>query len=212
MPRCRKCEEKFEQYEFNNKWCKKVDCQTEKALDYLKKKRKEVEKKKKEDWKKYVEKARPISHSKENKATLQMEINKLSKMIDKKFKYYNCIDCEEPLKHIDAGHYIAVGANTSLRYNLHNIHSQSRGCNRNERQGSRNTGYYKGLINRYGLEYAEMVDTGLQKKYEYLGLNGQEIYDKIKVVRKLVKNFESYKFNSSYNARNMLNKIIGIYV
>ena len=207
MPKCRECKEKFEQYEFNNKFCKKIDCQTAKAMDYLDKRKK----KQKQAWRKEKEKARPFTHTKENKAHLQTEINKLSKLIDKKFGYIHCIDCGKLLENIDAGHYIAVGANATLRYNLNNIHSQNRGCNRNERQGSRNTGYYKGLVERYGMEYAEMVDIGLQNKYKYLGLKEQEIYDKLKVVRALVKNFDTYKFNDSLGARKMLNKIIGIY-
>jgi len=211
MPKCKECGEKYEQYEFNNKWCKKVDCQTAKAMDYLDRKKKKQKQKQKQDWKQEKEKLRPFTHSKENKAHLQSEINKLSKLIDKKFEYVTCIDCGKLLDNIDAGHYIAVGANATLRYNLNNIHSQNRGCNRNERQGSRSTGYYKGLVERYGMEYAEMVDIELQNKYKYLGLKEQEIYDKLKVVRNLVKTFDTYKFANSLKAREMLNKLIGIY-
>jgi hypothetical protein len=44
MPKCRECKEKFEQYEFNNKFCKKIDCQTAKAMDYLDKRKKKQNK------------------------------------------------------------------------------------------------------------------------------------------------------------------------
>lgn len=207
MPKCKECKDKFEQYEFNNKWCKKIECQTAKAIDFVTKKKKEQ----KRIWKKKKDSLRPFTHSKENKSHLQSEINKLSKMIDRKFGYINCIDCGKNLEHTDAGHYIAVGANATLRYNLHNIHSQLRGCNRNERQGSRNTGYYKGLVERYGIDYAEMVDMLLQNKYKYLGLKEQEIYDKLKLVRGFVRNFDTYKLEDSISSRNMFNLLIGIY-
>ena len=208
MPRCKCCKEKFEAKQFLQKYCGvKLDCKVAEGLYNLEKKKK-IEKK---EWNKRKELMRPTSHSKENKAYLQSEINKLSKLIDSKFEYVTCIDCNKRFDNVDAGHYIAVGANATLRYNLDNIHAQDRGCNRNERQGSRNTGYYKGLTERYGKEYAEYVDVGLQNKYKYLGLKEQEIYDKLKLVRALVKNFETYKFKNSLGARRMFNKLIGIY-
>ena len=48
MPRCKSCKEKFEQYEFNNKYCKSIDCQTDKALFKLGK----IKKQEVKDWKK----------------------------------------------------------------------------------------------------------------------------------------------------------------
>ena len=32
MPRCLNCKEKFVQYQFNNKFCKELDCQVQKGL------------------------------------------------------------------------------------------------------------------------------------------------------------------------------------
>jgi len=209
MPKCKTCGDKYEQYQFNNKWCKKIDCQTSKAMFLLDKQKKKKKKLVTEE----KRKNRYITHPKEEKAKLQAEINKLSKMIDKKFGYVNCIDCNKPLDHIDAGHYIAVGSNATLRYNLNNIHSQRRGCNRDSaRMGSRHTGYYKGLIERYGLNYAEKIDTKLQHKYKYLGLMNKEISDKLTIVKSLIKNFDSYNFKNSEIMREMFNKLIGIYV
>ena len=209
MKRCRCCNEQFVQVKFLQKYCKaKLDCKVAEGLFNLE----EQKKRDKKEWNKRKELMRPTTHSKENKAYLQTEINKLSKLIDSKYEYVTCIDCNKRFDNIDAGHYIAVGANATLRYNLHNIHAQDRGCNRDERQGSRNTGYYKGLAERYGEEYAEYVDIGLQNKYKYLGLKEQDIADKLKLVRALVKNFDTYKFKDSLGARRMFNKLIGIYV
>tara|TARA_R110000764_G_scaffold89383_5_gene170891 strand:- start:1328 stop:1957 length:630 start_codon:yes stop_codon:yes gene_type:complete len=208
MPKCKECGIKYEQYQFNNKWCKEIDCQTAKGM-FLMNKQKEANKK---AWNKVKKKSRHITHPKEEKGKLQAEINKLSKLIDLKFGYVDCIDCGKPLDHTDAGHYIAVGANATLRYNLNNIHSQRRGCNRDlARMGSRHTGYYKGLVQRYGNDYAEMVDIGLQNKYKYIGLMNQEIAGKLKIVRSLIRNFDTYDFKSSVLMREMFNKLIGIY-
>jgi len=205
--RCKNCKDKFEPYEFNGKFCKEIDCQVAKGMFLLGKQK--VAKKK--EWTKTKKELRPFTHTKETKGYLQAEINKLSRMIDKKFNHSNCIDCGKYMENVDGGHYTSVGANSTLRYNLHNIHAQDRGCNRNERQGSRNTGYFKGLIERYGLDYANMVDTELQVKYKYLGLKEQEISNKLKLVRSLVRNFETYDLKDAKEARNIFNKIIGIY-
>ena len=67
------------------------------------------------------------------------------------------------------------------------------------------------MIQRYGNDYAEMVDISLQNKYKYLGLKEQEIYDKLKLVRGFVRDFDTYKLEDSISSRNMFNKLIGIY-
>ena len=208
MPRCKHCRELFDNTDFLQKFCRtNIDCQTAEGMYNLEKRKKKEQK----DWNKKKESLRPFTHGKENKVALQSEINKLSRLIDAKFGYVNCIDCGTRLDNIDAGHYISVGSNSTLRFNLHNIHAQKRGCNRNERQGSRNTGYYKGLIKRYGKEYADYVDNTLQNEYEYLGITSKEVHDKLKVVRSLIRNFDTFSVNDSIHARDTFNTIIGIY-
>ena len=64
---------------------------------------------------------------------------------------------------------------------------------------------------KYGQEYADYVDIGLQNKYKYLGLSEVEIYDKLKLVRKINRTFHTYVITDPLQARKMFNQIIGIY-
>lgn len=155
---------------------------------------------------------RPFTHTKENKAELQRQINLLARKIDEACEIFTCIDCGVRFgKQVDGGHFNSVGSNATLRYNLDNIHSQASNCNRNGQGGGRQHDYYKGLVEKYGQEYADYVDIGLQNKYKYLGLSEVEIYDKLKLVRKINRTFHTYVITDPLQARKMFNQIIGIY-
>jgi len=171
----------------------------------------EREKKERSEW---IERAKKIDvevNTKKYKKTLQDEINRLARMIDNRFGLL-CIDCGKPYgKQQDAGHFKSVGSNASIRYNLHNIHSQKSDCNQNGLGGGRERQYYNGLIERYGIEYAEFVDLEIQKKYTYIGLMNHEYPAKIKLVRSIIKNFDTYLLESPGQAREIFNKLIGIY-
>lgn len=82
---------------------------------------------------------------------LQKEINLISRLIDKDTGCISCGGHTTPA----GGHYHAVGGNSSLRYNLHNIHLQDFGCN--NRKGANIPKYDLGLIERYGKPYWEYV-------------------------------------------------------
>jgi hypothetical protein len=56
-----------------------------------------------------------------------------------------------------------------------------------------------------------MVDIGLQAKYKYIGLKENEIADKLAIVRKLIRDFDTFKLNDGAHARDLFNSIIGIY-
>lgn len=57
----------------------------------------------------------------------------------------------------DAGHYIAVGANRTLRYDEDNVHKQcSRPCNKDK--GGNAIEYRKGLVERIGIERVERLE------------------------------------------------------
>lgn len=209
MPRCKNqnCKDKFEPMYFNQKTCMEKDECVRFELD-LKKEQQEKAKKKK--WEKEKEVKMPELYPKKYKSLLQAEINRLSKLIDNKFGIITCVDCGRAFgKQTDAGHFHSVGSNSTIRWNLHNIHSQDSKCNRYD--GGRRLEYYRGLIDRYGQKYADYVDTGLQKEFTYIGLSNQEVAEKLKVVRKIVREFETFKFTSSINARIQINNLIGIY-
>jgi hypothetical protein len=208
MGRCRNCKEKFTpRFKTTEPYCWKEECkEVEVKLFFESKKKKEVK-----DWKVKKSELKPYTHSKEYKKAFQDEINKLSRLIDNRFNY-TCIDCGKPYgKQQDGGHFNSVGSNATIRYNLHNIHSQKSDCNRNGMGSGMLREYYQGLIERYGLEYAEMVDTGLQNKYKYIGLTEVEIVEKLKIVRKLNRDFDTFVFTDAISARTTLNNLIGIY-
>ena len=147
-------------------------------------------------------------------ATLQSEINKLARMIDIKFGYDGCIDCGKPFtqgRDRDGGHFKSRGHNPSLRYNLHNIHSQKSSCNSNGLGGGKTLGYYRGLQQRYGDHYAEYIDKQLQITYHYIGVRPNEIRDYLKIVRQIIRNFDTFQWSDSIVARDQCNTMIGIY-
>jgi len=206
--RCKNCKDKFEVRVFLQKYCMEKDECIQMELDY---KREQSAKQKKRDWNKEKKEKAPYLYPRKYKGFLDKECQKLARMIDNKFGF-NCIDCDRPFgKQQDGGHFNSKGKNRSLAWNLHNIHSQRSECNCNGLGGGRERQYYDGLIKRYGGDYAEMVDIGLQKKYKYIGLNDNEIGDKLALVRKLIRDFDTFVLNDSIQARDMFNNLIGIY-
>ena len=154
------------------------------------------------------------ANPKKYKKTLQDEINKLARMIDARFGY-PCIDCGKNYAHnmdIHGGHFNSVNKNATLRYNLHNIHTQKSDCNKNGLGGGKERQYLDGLVQRYGEDYALFVDVGLQQKYTYIGLKNDELPEKIKIVRGLIRDFDTFIFSDGNSARTLLNDLIGIYL
>ena len=215
--RCKICNEKFDASKhFNRKTCFKKECIDEFRIQTLQKEALKNLKKIK-DQNKLEQKERFTSmkiNSKGNvfKKQLQDEINSLARKTDLYFKFNLCIDCSKPYgKQQDGGHFNSVGSNPSIRYNLHNIHSQKSDCNRNGLGGGKRLEYYEGLQGRYSKEYADFVRYEIALEYKTIKLTNKEIHDKIPIVRKLNRDFETFKFNDPIEARNMMNTIIGIY-
>ena len=203
--RCRHCKEKFTSTRFNVKYCEKIDCRTQEAM-YNLGKIKEREKRLKAKAKRKVK----LEVKRDEYAgTLQKEINKLARQIDSKF-FDTCIDCGKKLGDSKHGaHFNNVKGHENIRFNLHNIH-QSRGhCNKYSSQHK--VGYEEGLKNRYGEDYFNFVKFELNLKYPVLKLTGQEISEKLKIVRKLNRDFETFVFTDPKKARDMFNELIGIY-
>lgn len=212
MKKCKSCNEKFEpRFSTLEKYCWNSDCKLIEAMQKLEKIKSNNEKKERLEWRERAKKMDVEVNSSKYKKTLQDEINKLARMIDNRFGLL-CIDCGKKYgKQQDAGHFKSVGSNASIRYNLHNIHSQKSDCNQNGLGGGRERQYYDGLIERYGKEYAEFVDLELQQKFPYIGLMNHEYPAKIKLVRSIIKNFDTYLLENPSQAREIFNKLIGIY-
>ena len=169
----------------------------------------EFTRKSKENSRKILRKVVEEDTAKKRRADLQVEVNKLSRMIDAKFGY-KCIDCGSEFgKKVDAAHYHSRGANNTIRYNLHNLHSARSHCNLYS--DTHKEGYYKGLKSRYGEEYANYVKDSLPIIFERIKLLDSDIKEKLKIVRKLIRTFPTLQFKDGVEAREKLNKIIGIY-
>jgi hypothetical protein len=175
----------------------------------IEKAKKQVADKDKKDWNAQRNELLPVVHEKKYKGLLQNEINKLSRMIDAKFGYTLCIDCGKPFgSQTDAAHYTSIGSNNSIRYNLHNLHSAKSDCN--QYSDKHKQGYTIGLKERYGESYLTLVEE-LPIRYKYIKVSAVEVYEKLKIVRSLVKNFDTFKAENGIAMREMFNNIIGIY-
>lgn len=199
--KCKNCGEVFTPYRPLSVVCS-VPCAAE-----LSKKQRIVKANK--EWKDHVKKVSPSVYSKEYKSELQKEINKLARMIDERFEITTCIDCGKPFgNQTDAAHFTSIGSHPAVRYHLDNLHSASSHCNRFS--DKHHSGYELGLETRYGIEY--LIDVAsLPGKYPKLKLSEVEVVDKLKIVRKIIRDFETFTFESPTQARTLLNEIIGIY-
>lgn len=167
-----------------------------------------AEKLEKKDWFERKKIAKVELYPRESKNELQREINKLSRLIDSRFNY-KCICCgREYGKQVDGCHYTSQGSNPTIRFNLHNIHSGDSYCN--NYSNTHISGYYDGLIQRYDKEYADYIKYELPKT-PTIKLLSNEIADKLKIVRDLIRNFDTFIFKDGKEGREILNKIIGIY-
>lgn len=204
--RCKNCREVFTKKYFIQPTCmEKPEC-IKWFNEWVKKKTEEKKKKEDRDW---VKRVKPETHSKEYKKALQDAVNKLSKMVDAKFGYNTCIDCGGGFgAQTDACHYHSKGAHLNLSYNLHNLHSGN--SQHNQFSDTHKQGYEKGLKSRYGEEYFEMVNA-LGLKYPKIKLSNVEVVEKLEIVRKLIRTFDTFIFTDAAQARTQLNKIINIY-
>jgi len=191
------------------RWLRETEAGQKEIAKKMDKAKKQIENKEKSDWNKKKQELLPVVHEKKYKGLLQNEINKLSRMIDAKFGYTLCIDCGKPFgNQIDAAHFNGVGSNHSIRYNLHNLHSAKSDCN--QYSDKHKQGYTIGLKERYGESYLTLVEE-LPIRYKYIKVTAVEVFEKLKLVRSLVKNFDTFKAENAIEMREMFNNVIGIY-
>lgn len=94
-----------------------------------------------------------------------------------------CISCGQAIrvKYCDAGHYIPRG-HTATRWDLHNVNAQCYDCNR-LKYGNIEA-YRKGLIQRYGIEEVERLES---LKHATVKFSKTDINELIKKIEKLLK-------------------------
>lgn len=206
MARCRNCGEKFTpRFSSFEKYCfEKDECIKAMAEDAKMK----HQKKQLKDWK---QKKKVLTNQSKTETSikdeLQAEINKLARMIDNDLP---CISCGTTnMVQYAGGHRKSRGAHPNIRFNLHNIHKQcNNNCNKN--LSGNPDGYDIGLEQRYGKEYLEMVH-GLTNQYPKMTLTKDELSEKLILVRKIIRNFNTFQFNDPVKFRDCLNELIGIY-
>lgn len=194
--KCKICKKEFKQYNSLQNKC--VEC----AIEI--------------EQKKYLTKGTPAFKAAkvqvkvgETRNELQRKINLLARMIDAKFGFNTCIDCGKPFgKQIDAAHFHDLSTNRGIRFNLHNLHSAKSDCN--QYSSKHKEGYILGLINRYNFHYADYVES-LKHDYKSLNLTAIELKEKLKIVNKLIRDFDTYQMSTPKTMRQVFNNIIGIY-
>jgi len=156
-----------------------------------------------------IESAKTISSYRKE---LQIIVNKIVREIDAGF---NCISSGRHYKTNDqAGHYYSVGAYPSLRFNLHNIYSQS--VADNLYKSGNPIGYTKGLIREFGEEWIKII-TQLPEEYRSIKLTKEDLKECIVNAKDFLKAVQEFKQSNTITKshriylRNQGNQMIGIY-
>lgn len=141
---------------------------------------------------------------------LQKEVNTIVRLIDKGSQ---CISTLKPLNEkYDAGHFYSVGSNPALRFHLDNIHAQS--VYANQHLSGDQINYINGLRHVYGSDYKDYV-LSLKSRYKVLKLSKEELIDKIKIAKQIVKELKiensEYDFSARLFLRTTYNDILQIY-
>lgn len=153
-----------------------------------------------------------IKGSSDYRKDLQVVINSIIREID---AGHNCISSGRPYKSNDqAGHYYSVGAYPNLRFNLHNIYSQSVADNLYKSGNA--IGFTQGLIKEFGDSWLQLV-TKLPTEYREIKLSKEDIQQCILNAKEFLKIVQEYKKENELKTshriflRNLGNKTIGIY-
>ena len=160
MPRCKNCKEVFEQYEFNNKFCKKEECQVKKALYNLDK----IKKQTKKDWNNKKKKL------KEDLKTVQELLKETQKVFNEYIRLRDeglpCISCgNDKPKKINAGHFYSSGGHKNVTFDEFNVHLQCEYCN--TYLSGNLIEYRKGLIERIGLTELQLLEARAHKERKF---------------------------------------------
>ena len=142
------------------------------------------------------------------KKDLQVEINSIVREIDKGCP---CIATNSFDGKKNAGHYISVGSNQTLRFHLENIFIQSE--HSNSWKSGDTIRYQEGIKKTFGVDYMEYMN-GLQQ-IQPIQLTIDDVKEKIPIARGLLKwlKLQDRKFTTEerISLRKEFNKTLGIY-
>jgi hypothetical protein len=167
------------------------------------------EKKAKKDWQKEKEvRKEKLMTTNDYKIILQANINTIVRLIDKGSP---CIATNTLNGKMNAGHYISVGANDTIRFHLDNIHLQS------EHSNSFKSGdihrYRDGIIRVYGQDYLSHMDS--LKSIKSINLSIEDLKEIIKIAiqikKELISLNEIYTPIQRLELRKKYNKQLNIY-
>lgn len=200
--KCKQCKEVFQKLR-PLQYCCSYRC----SLLYAKEAR---EKKEAKQWR--VEKRElkeKLKTKSDYEADLQRPINKIARLID---KGSNCMMCNNVMNRTNGCHYHSRGANTTIKFHLHNIWIGCHSCN--SERGGNIIGYDNRLIEVYGRDKWEYIKFELCQ-IEPLHLTIDELKPIIKEANKIVRELEKIDFIYSpeirWELRNKMNKRLGIY-
>lgn len=200
---CKYCKEKFTPVKQFQATCfPPKNCSWEYAkLLQAKKQKKDNQVWKKEGLEKLKKKA-------EWENELQSLINHIARLIDHN---QPCIATGATTGKRNGGHRYSVGSNSTIRFNLHNIHIQSE--HSNSWKGGDNDRFDLGLIRVYGSDYCDFVRSLNQTPP--INLTVETLKDKIIIARLIVKELKelgnTYKPKERTDLRNEYNQRLGIY-
>jgi len=210
---CKKCRTKFTAKIFNYRYCESnPECREagnesknlliKKAMDKVKVCK---QKKSREETKVLREKLKTLSDWKND---LQKEINAIVREID---KGHPCIATGTMEGKRNAGHYISVGANQTLRFHLENIWNQSE--HSNMWKSGDTIRYQEGIIKLYGKVYLEYLNS--LKSLKSININIHEIKIAISKSRGILKYLKLqdriFTTEERVEFRKKFNLEIGIY-
>lgn len=142
---------------------------------------------------------------------LENEINHIVRLID---KGHSCISTGTPYGSyiVNAGHYISVGSNPTLRYNLLNIYAQSKSDN--FFKGGKGSDYSIRLKHVFGSFVRDEIES-LPGKYKRIDLTDNDYLEKIVIAKQIVKELKAvnrtYSIDERIILRREFNERIGIY-
>lgn len=208
-PKCVICKNRFTPKNNFEKTCQEIDCRTTWAMQVIEKQKLTKEKKIKDDWnKEKLDIKDNLKTLSDWKKDFQTEINSIVREID---KGHPCIATNTTKGKMNAGHYIGVGANSTLRFHLENIWLQSE--HSNSWKSGDTIRYQQGIVSLYGKEYLEYMNS--LQQINPLQLTIQDIKNKIPIARSILKwlKLQDKKFTTQerLDLRKKFNIEIGIY-
>lgn len=181
MPKCKYCKNTYTPKFSSLEKCQKEDCRIAYAMEVVSKQKIAKEKKAKQEYtKEKLEAREKLKTLSEWKKDLQTEINSIVREID---KGHPCIATNTTNGKANAGHYIGVGANDTLRFHLENIWLQSE--HSNSWKSGDTIRYQQGIVSLYGKDYLEYMNA--LQSIEPIKLSIQDVKEKIPIARSILK-------------------------